>query len=193
MVEVEPWQEDEVVSRRRAGGGPPQGAGVAPRIVDLDADPAAGCAPDVAEERNRRHAEEEGANARDRVECREAVAGEVVGVAAGRASSSFSQLLASEEPCAIGHPCRTQWRPPCCVRGTVRYRAPFVGRKRTALLDTPARRVWVCAQLLVTLSRPQMCTTAANLTGECAEAVHHDTAIASLTSPSPGASSPTRR
>src|SRR5690606_39538819 len=65
-----PGQGDEVVPRRRAGGGPLQGAAVAPRVVDADRLAVLGGLPDVVEERQQRHAQQERGDGGGRVQGR---------------------------------------------------------------------------------------------------------------------------
>ena len=78
----------EVVPRRRGGGGPLEGAAPAPRVVDLDAGRGLPRLVDVPHERERRSPEHERADRRERVEEREAVAGQVVGVATRHADGA---------------------------------------------------------------------------------------------------------
>ena len=81
-LRADPRDRDEVVPRRRAGGGPLQRSTPAPRVVDLHHRGLTGHV-EVVEERHHRGGQQERPDRRDLVQRREAVPGQVVGVATG--------------------------------------------------------------------------------------------------------------
>src|SRR5262245_46742661 len=82
---ADPWQVGEVVAGGGATGGPFEGVAVAPGVVDAGGVAVAVAADHVVDEGKYGCAEEVGADGGDGVEGGEAVAGLVVGVAAGHA------------------------------------------------------------------------------------------------------------
>ena len=107
---ADPRDGDEVVPRRRAAGGPLERAAPAPGVVDLDLRGVAGDV-DVVEERQRRGAQQEGADRRHLVERGEAVLGQVVDDSDGacprrRASAAPGTSCGSRRTAARSASCR---------------------------------------------------------------------------------------